>query len=101
MDNIRERVQRPLLIRGFNYRKPTGGEILQVAETLENYTGESQVVNGEVRLNTEHLAVIDSYQSDSPGWSGKMATYIGGSHDDVWVFRFTDEGAEVVSSPDR
>lgn len=101
MNNLREKVQRPLLIRGFNYRKPTGEEIIQVAEALERRTGESQVVDGDVRLNTKHLTVLDPYQSDTPGWSGKMAVYVGGTFEDVWVFRFTDERVGVVSSPDR
>lgn len=98
-NDIRERVQRPIAIRNWNFRKPTDEEALAVAEALEDHTGQSVVVDGELTFDTRYLAILDSYTPDSPGWTGKMAAFVWGTHEASYWFRFTENGAEVVNDP--
>lgn len=98
---FREKIQRPFLIKDFNYRKATDEEALAVAEALEQETGMSYIRDGKLDIRTENLAVLDSFSPDTPGWAGKMAMYVDGTHEAAWVFRLEDTIAEPVSTPDR
>ena len=53
-----------------NPRKPTQEEINELVEYLADKTNE--YVEFEERLNTQYIVVFDKYQTDYPGYKGRV-----------------------------
>lgn len=89
---------RPILIRNWEFRKPSSNEMNDITDAFMDDTGLSEgeawdMVNG----HREYIAVLDNYNPDSPGWSGKMAIMFLGEFDTYYLFRWTRNGIEIMA----